>query len=86
MAQNLVDRALHLAAIAGTQQGVHEDVVGFKHGVGLELAAPIAVGVLLAEQPIAGSFDSRAHRLDAEVDSPKARLRGSFAGTRLFHS
>ena len=74
MAQNLVDRALHLAAIARTQQRVHEDVVGLQHRVGFQLAAPVAVRMLLPEQPVLGAFDAVDHLVQADVDPAKARL------------
>jgi len=57
MAEDLVDRALHLARIAGAKQRVHEDVVGLKHAVCFEFAAPVAIFVLLAEEPVAGPPD-----------------------------
>ena len=54
VAQDLVDRALHLAAIARAQHRVHEDVVRLQHRIGLQLAAPVALRMLLAKQPVGG--------------------------------
>ena len=57
LAQDLGDCPLHLALVAGAQQRVHHDVVGFEGGVGFQLAAPIAIRVLLGKQKIPGPRD-----------------------------
>ena len=57
LAQDLRDRPLHLALVACTEQRVHHDVVGFEGGVCFQLAAPIAIGVLLGKQIILGPSD-----------------------------
>jgi hypothetical protein len=40
---------------------VQENVIGFKRGIGFELTAPIAVLVLLREQPVAGAINGRGY-------------------------
>ncbi len=59
MPQNLVDAALHLAAIARTQQRMHVDVVGLEHRICFELAAPIALFGLLTQHPRHRAVDAR---------------------------
>ena len=54
LAQNFLDRALHLALVAGTQQRMHHDVVGFERAVRFQLAAPVPIGMLLGKEEIAG--------------------------------
>ncbi len=54
LAQDLGPGAFHPAFVAGTQQRMHHDVVGFEGGVGFQLPAPVAVWVLLGEKKITG--------------------------------
>jgi hypothetical protein len=57
LAQDLGYGALHLALVAGAQQGMHHDVVGFEGAVGFQLPAPVAVWMLLGEEKITGQYD-----------------------------
>ena len=50
-------RPLHSALVAGAQQGVHHDVVGFEGGVCFQFPTPVAVGVLAGEDEIPRSRD-----------------------------
>ena len=50
VAENPVAAFLETLLIAGSEQRVQQDVVGFERGVGFEFAAPVAIFVLLGEQ------------------------------------
>ena len=61
--------ALEPARIAALEQRVKKDVIGLEHRIGFELAAPVALWVLLGEKEVArlkdGGLDIRQVRIDA---------------------
>src|ERR1700678_1460646 len=83
MAHNLVGGALHPAAIARAEQSVDEDVVGLEHAVSFEFAAPVAVGMLQAKQPILRALDALGNVVEAEVHPAIARLSRLICGLRI---
>ena len=83
VAENLVGGTLHPAVITAAEQRMHEDVVALEHGVCFELAAPVAIGMLLAQQPLGGAGDALSYAVKAEVDSAKARLNRLFSWLRI---
>ncbi len=60
VAHHLGEGALEAAGIAALEQRVQKDVVGFEHGIGFELAAPVAVRMLLREKVLRASVRSRS--------------------------
>jgi hypothetical protein len=60
-----------------------EDVVGLEHAVRFQLAAPVAVRMLQAEQAILRALYAFNNMLQAEIDPPKTRLRWLFYDLRI---
>ena len=75
MLQNVARSLGHALGIAGSQQNVQHDVVGFEGGVGFQLAAPVALFVLLGEQAVARAVNGRSHAADQIVNFSEAHLR-----------
>src|SRR5205085_3259447 len=57
MANDLPCGLLQARFITRPQQCVQQDVVGFEGGIGFELAAPVASGLLSREEDPAGAID-----------------------------
>jgi len=74
--QNPVRRLLEALLIARPQQRVQQDVVGLQRGVGFQFAAPVALFVLLGEQPFARRRDGRAHAAGQFLNFAEAKLWG----------
>jgi len=55
------------ARIARAQQRMHEDVIRLEHDVCFELTAPVAIFVLLTQQPIFGAANPVNHLVQPEV-------------------
>ena len=55
--EDIVRGFVKTLGIAGAEQRMQQDVIGFESGIGLELAAPVAVFVLLGEKLFAGRFE-----------------------------
>ena len=53
---------------------MHQDVIGFESGVGFEFAAPVAVFVLLGEEPFACAVDCGGDAGRQVVNFSKAKL------------
>ena len=90
MQKNLVDRALHLAAVSRSEEGVHEDIVGLEHAICFEFPTPVSVGVLQSKQPAGRLLNTFRDVFQTDVDAaeswrcrPLPRLR--IAGTFLTH-
>ena len=75
VAEDFGQGALHAGGIAAFEKHVQEDVVSLEHGVGFELAAPVAVRMLLAEDEIAGAAESEVDLRKIGVDAPKRGIR-----------
>ncbi len=73
--QNLVQRALHFAGLARSKQRVHKDVVGLEHHIGFELSTPIAIFVLLTQQPVRGATNAVQNLVEAKVQPAEPRLQ-----------
>src|SRR5215469_12733042 len=88
VSQNLIGALLEALLITGPQERMHQNVIGFETAVGFELAAPVAIFVLLREQPFAGSVDGRGYTTRKVVNFPEAKLqrRGRrHCRRRIFH-
>ena len=73
VAHHLSACAFEAAGIAGFEQSVEEDVVGLEHRVGLELAAPEALGMLLREQEFPRAEDCRLHLGQIRIEATEFR-------------
>src|SRR5207248_19849 len=72
--------------IAGAQQGMQQDVVGFESGVGLEFTAPVAVRLLRGEQQSTRAVQRRSYAAGDVIDLAKDHLHratGDFVHTCL---
>jgi len=75
MAQDVVGTLLETFLVAGSEQDVKQDVIGFERGVGFELASPVAIFVLLGEKPFAGAVDGGRDAVRKIFDFAEAQLR-----------
>ena len=69
--EDVVGGFLKALRIAGAEQRVQQDVIGFESGIGFELAAPVAVLVLLGEKIFAGGFEGRTDAAEKPSILPK---------------
>ena len=60
----------HPAFIASAQQRMNHDVVGLERRVGFQLAAPIALGLLLREQKIPRGVNCLLDFVQTGIESP----------------
>ena len=67
---------MQTAGIAALKQRVQEDVIGFEHRVGFELAAPVALGMLLREQEVARLRDCVVNMSQIRVDAAEPGRSG----------
>src|SRR5258708_29305812 len=65
---------LEAGGVAGPEQRVEENVVGFQRGVGFEFAAPVAIIVLRGEEELAGGTDRGTDSISQTLDLAKAKL------------
>ena len=75
MADNPVGGALKPLGVAGAEQGVEQNVIGFKRGIGFEFAAPVAIVVLGGEKKLASGGDGGADTAEEAVDFTETKLR-----------
>jgi hypothetical protein len=73
--ENPVAALLEAHRIAGAEQRVQQNVVGFEGGVGFQFAAPVAVFVLLGEKNFARAIDCGCDPAGQVIDLAKAKLR-----------
>jgi len=76
MTENIVGAFLEALLIAGSEQDVQQDVIGFEGGIGFEFAAPVSVFVLLGEKPVAGAVDGGGYTAGEVIDFSEMKLRG----------
>ena len=63
--------------IAAFQQSMQKDVVGLEHGVGFELAAPVAFRMLAREDVVGGSLNRGLNICEGKVTcEPVASAHG----------
>ena len=55
---------------------MQKDVVGFEHRVGFELAAPVAIGMLLRNEVIARANNGSINFRQIRIDTPELRNCG----------
>ena len=73
--QNVARSFRHALRIAGAQQHVQDDVVGFERGIGFQLAAPVTLFVLLGKEAVAGAVNGRSHPADEIINFSETHLR-----------
>src|SRR5579872_1588202 len=74
MANDPVGRLLKALGIAGAQQSVEQNVIGFEGSVGFEFAAPVAFVVERREKKLAGSANGGTDAGSETVDFAEAQL------------
>src|SRR5712691_5369728 len=74
MTEDVVRALLKTFLVSCPQKRVHEDVIGFKRAVGFEFAAPVALFVLLREEPVARTVNSGGHAAGKVINFPEAEL------------
>ena len=67
---------MQAGGVAGFEQRVQEDVVGFEHGIGFQFAAPEAVGMLKGEKVFARDEDGFFYIRQVLIDAAESRRRG----------
>src|SRR5579864_717370 len=87
-AQDVVRAFLEALLSSGAEERVHQDVIGLESGVGFEFAAPVAVLVLLTEQPLARAVDGGGRTAGKVVNFSETELRSGRRGFRreFFHT
>src|SRR5580704_10138781 len=70
--QNAARRLVKALLIAGAEQGMKQDVIGFEAGIGFQFAAPVTILVLLGEKIIAGRIDSDCNPASQVVNLSKS--------------
>ena len=76
MPEDVVRAFLESLLITRAQQNVHQDVVGFESGIGFELAAPVAVLVLLRKDPLARAINRSCNAAAEAVNFSETKLWG----------
>ena len=77
MAKNVIGSLLEAILIARTEDGVHQDVIGFERGVGFEFATPISVLMLLRKEPPAGRIDGGCCAAGEIINLAETEFRGA---------
>ena len=75
MSNNPVCRLREALGIAGSQQGVQQNVIGLERGIGFEFAAPVAVRVLLREKKFPRRRNGSPDVAGEFFDFSEAKLR-----------
>jgi hypothetical protein len=75
MLDNPVRGFLEALGVAGSEQGVEQNVIRLEGGVGFEFAAPVAILVLCGEEKFAGGAHGGGYAAGQSVDSAKTKLR-----------
>src|SRR5258708_6367319 len=76
MAEDPVGGFLKAFGVAGTEQRMQQDVVGFEGSVSFKLAAPVAFFVLLREKKFTSGLNGRSDAGSKVVDFAEDELRG----------
>src|SRR5260221_6154161 len=74
MTKDVVGAFLEPLLVAGSEECVQQDVIGFEGAVGFEFAAPVAVFVLLGQKPVAGAVYGNGHTAGEVVNLSEAKL------------
>ena len=82
MLQNPVSCFLKTFLISGPNKRVQKNVVGLKSGVGFQLAAPVAVFVLLRKEVVSRSGDRRADAAAKSLNFAETKLWSAPRGGR----
>src|SRR5215472_11642485 len=87
--KNVARRFAETFLLSATQKRVQQDIVRLEGGVSLELAAPVALFMLLRKQLLAGSIDGGGHSARQVINFSKRYRRNDRSrrggGGGIFH-
>src|SRR5450631_717107 len=73
--QDVASGLVKTGLVAGAEQRMEQDVIGFEGGIGFQFSAPVTLFVLLREEILARCIDSNCDPADQVVNLSKSHLR-----------
>ena len=75
MVQDVASRLVKACLVAGAEQRMQQDVIGFEGGIGFQFPAPVTLFVLLREKILASRIDGDRDPAAQVVNLSKSHLR-----------